>query len=271
MSLLLIMRKVWKYRLATLPIVLCVVVGAVYVIAIKPPVYEAAATYILVNPPPPPTQEQIARNPALGSVDADNPYTRFSDSSVLVQVLASRLNSEEGRRGLAARGADPNYTVAPSAEFGFSAPILQITGTGTNPAAAVNTANLVGLALTNELDRMQEIRSVNKEYRIKTEAVVAPHDAKLKASGKLRALVAVLALGTILLFIAISVLDAVSGVRAQWAQGAADDEGLWDGLVDDDKSSAGAPLEPPLALHPDSRDDPDPDEDAPQWPLEAKR
>jgi hypothetical protein len=259
MSLLLIVRKVWKYKLATLPILAFVLAGAVYVVAVKAPTYEAASTYILVNPPAPPSDAQIARDPALGRIHADNPYMRFSDQSVLVQVLASRLQSEEGRRSLAAQGADPKYTAAPSAEFGFSAPILQITGTGTTPAAAVRTADLVGLALTHELERMQQVRGVDKKYRVTSQEVVAAHDAKLKASGTLRALVAVIALGAILLFIVISVADALSAVRADWAQA----------RIDDDDFAAGS-FEPFL-MDPDSNSRPDPEPDIPEWPVEAQR
>jgi hypothetical protein len=263
MSLLLILRKIWKYKLATLPIFALILAGAVYVIAVAAPTYEAGSTYILVAPPPPPTDDQIARNPALGRINPDNPYTRYSDQSVLVQILASRLNSDETRRSLAKQGADPNYTVAPSAEFGFSAPIMQITGTGTTAAGAINTAHLVGQGLVRELDRMQRERKVDELYRIKTEAVVTAHDATLKASGKLRSLVAVLALGGILLFIVISVLDALSALRAEWRQGL---------VVDDDLVVDGSYL-PPLTLAPDPtyNSDSDPDPDAPPWPIEAKR
>ena len=83
---------------------------------------------------------------------------------------------------------------------------------------AIKTTNLVGAALERELDRMQELRRVNKEYRIKTEAVVTAQDATLKASGKLRSLVAVFALGGIMLFLTISVLDAISILRAEHKQ-----------------------------------------------------
>jgi hypothetical protein len=218
MSLLLIARKIWRYKLATLPIALLVLVGSVYVIAVKAPQYEASSTYILVNPPPPPTDAEIARDPALGRLNSDNPYTRYSDQSVLVQVLASRLNSDEARRGLIARGADPSYTIDPSAQFGFSAPIVQITGTGTTPGAAVGTANLVGQALTNQLKLMQTAKGVAAKYRIDTQEVVAPHNATLKASGKLRALVAVFALGAILLFVSISVAEATGTLREERAR-----------------------------------------------------
>jgi capsular polysaccharide biosynthesis protein len=261
MSLLLILEKIWKYKLVTVPIMACVLAGAYYVVAVTPPTYEASATYILVNPPPLPTDAQIASNPALGRIKGDNPYTRFSDQSVLVQVLAGKLNSEEDRLSLAKRGAEPNYTAAPSAEFGFSAPILQITGTGTSAAAAVTTTNLVGDMLTRELDQMQRDRGVDKDYRIKTEAVVPAHGAKLKPSGKLRSLVAVFVLGTVLLFMAMSILDALSVLRQQWARGRGDDE----------DAAIAASFEPPVTLYPDALSLPDPDPDAPQWPSEAQR
>jgi capsular polysaccharide biosynthesis protein len=261
MSLLLIATKVWKYKLVTFPIFACVLVGAFYVVAVTAPTYEASATYILVNPPPLPTDAQIARDPALGRIKDDNPYTRFSDQAVLVSVLASRLGSDDTRLSLARQGADPNYIAAPSAEFGFSAPILQITGTGTSAAAAVTTTNVVGAAVTRELDQMQRVRGVDKGYRITAEAVVAAHDAKLKPSGKLRSLVAVLVLGTILLFMAMSVLDALSTLRAQWAR-ARTEEG--------DHADQGS-FGPPRTLHRDSASFPDPDPDAPPWPLEAQR
>jgi len=260
MSLLLILSKIWRYKLVTIPIFASVLLGAFYVVAVTAPTYEASATYILVNPPPPPTDAQIARDPSLGRVKDDNPYTRFSDQAVLVQVLASRLTSDQTRRVLIARGADANYIAAPSAEFGFSAPILQITGTGTTAAAAVTTTNVVGAALTQELDQMQAVRGVTKGYRITAEAVVAAHDAKLKPSGKLRSLVAVLVLGTILMFMAISVLDALSTLRAQWVRGrtAASDD------VEDS-------VEPPRTLHRDAPSFTDPNSEASQWPLEAQR
>jgi len=236
-SLLLIAQKIWRYKLVTIPIVALVLLGVFYVIVIKSPVYEAGSTYILVNPPAPPTDSAIARDPSLAHIGADNPYTRYSDQSVVVQLLAGRLSSDEARRALAARGADPGYEIAPSAEFGYSAPIVQITGTGSSPAAAVHTARVVGSAVTSELDRMQAVHNVSPKYRIDTQQVVAPRDATLKASGKLRALVAVLVLGAALLFLAVTVADAFAAIRqARRREPVDDDFGF--------PIAVGAPVEP---------------------------
>jgi hypothetical protein len=214
MTLLAIARKVWRYKLATLPVLAFVLLGTFYVVAVKKPAYEASSTYILVSPPPTPTEDQIARDPRLAR-GTDNPYTRYSDQSVVVQLLTSRLSSDVARRELAKRGADPRYVVEPSAEFGFTAPLVQITGTGSTPAVAVRTAEVVGHAVSAELDGMQQARGVVPKYRIDAQEVVVPRDAKLKASGQLRSLVAVFALGGILLFIVVSVADALPPLRAE--------------------------------------------------------
>jgi capsular polysaccharide biosynthesis protein len=215
MDLLLIARKVWRYKLITLPVVLLTLLGAVYVVVVKEPTYEASSSYILINPPPPPTAEDIARNPALGNVNADNPYTRFADQTVVVQLLASTLSGESARRALMNAGADSRYAVAPTSEFGYSTPIVQITGVGASPKVAVRTAKVVGQAVSRELDRLQQSEGVDSRYRIKTYQVDAPDGAQLRASGQLRALVGVLALGAVLLFVVVSVADALTTLRRE--------------------------------------------------------
>jgi hypothetical protein len=238
-DLLLIARKIWRYKLATLPVIVLTLCGAVYAVAVKDPVYEAKSSYVLINPPAPPTAEEIARDPALGRVNADNPFTRFADQSVVVQVVTGSLSSESTRRALQDQGADSRYTVAPSSELGYSSPIVQITGVGATPRNAVHTAELVGDALTRELDRMQAVRGVDPQYEIKTQEVEAPAGAELRASGQARTLVAVLALGGILLFIVVSGADALSALRRDRVEREA-----WSGPVGDGETWSAGPWPP---------------------------
>ena len=215
MDLLSIARKFWRYRLLTLPVLLLTLAAAVYIVAVKQPVYEAKSSFVLLNPPPPPTAEDIARDPSLGQINTDNPYTRFGDQSVVIQVLASTMTGESARRALVRAGADSRYTVAPSVEFGYSSPIVNITALGASPQAAMSTAKIVDDAIKRELDRMQESHSVDKRYRIKTLEVAAPDEATLQASGKLRMLVGVLGLGAVAMFMLVSILDAVATLSAE--------------------------------------------------------
>jgi hypothetical protein len=212
LNLLSIAQKLWHYKFVTLPILAFVLVGSFYMIAIKAPVYNASSIYNLLPAPPPPTSDQIAVNPRLGRINTNNPYSLYSDQSVVGEVLASQLSSDAARAELAKQGADPSYLVAPSVELGYSAPILEVTGTGSTPEAAVRTANLVGRAAKTELETRQ--RNVAHAYRISMKPVVLAHDAELKASGQLRSLVGVWAIGAILLFLAVSIADALNALRA---------------------------------------------------------
>lgn len=214
MNLLLISRRIWRHRIATLPVIALTLLGACFVVMVKDPEYEAYSSYVLINPPAPPTAEEVAANPTLGRVDPNNPFTRFTDQSVVVDLLASSLSNETARRALSEEGAD-RYTVAPSSDFGYSGLLVEIRGVGSTPRQAMQTAELVGTALTSELDRLQASRGVAARYRIQTQRVVAPDHAEQRVSGKLRTLVGVFALGAILLFVVISAAEGLSALRAE--------------------------------------------------------
>ena len=215
MDLLLIARKIWRHKFLTIPVILLTLVGAAYTIAVKQPLYEATSSFLLINPPPAPTNDDIARDPSLAKVDPNNPYTRFADQSVVIDVLSRTVNSDTARAELIKAGADPRYTVAAATRFGTTSPIVQITGTGATPQAAIGTAKVVGHAVVGELNRMQAEQKVDPGYRITTLQIEFPDGPHLQASGQLRMLVAVLVLGTIVLFIVISVTDAFESLRRE--------------------------------------------------------
>lgn len=225
MDLLSITRKIWRYKLVTLPVVLLTLCGAVYVVAVKQPVYEASSSYVLINPPDPPTPEEIAREPALGRINSHNPYTRFSDQSVVAELLSSAMASESAQRALASAGADSRYTVAPTPQVDRSSPtappIVEITAQGSSPRAATRTAKLVGNAVTRELGRMQAAEGVDSRYRIETRQVDEPDGAQRRASGQLRMLIGVLGLGAVLLVVVVSVANALATLRMERRERAA--------------------------------------------------
>ena len=261
MDLLLIVRKIWRHKLFTVPVILLTLVGAVYVVVVKEPLYEASSSYLLISPRPAPTAEEIARNPALAKVHADNPYTRFADQSVVVDVLERSMSTESARRTLLHAGADPRYTVGSGVEFGSSVPIMQITALAATPEAAVRSAKVVGSAAVAELDRMQEAHDVDPGYRITAMQVEPPAGARLKASGQLRMLVGVLALGTVLLFVVVSVTDALEGLRRErWAEETAVPDPLEELWADEYDLQApngnGASANGKHTDHPGDREDP---------------
>ena len=53
MDLISIARTIFRHKLAMIPAVIITALGIFYVIAIKPPEYQAMATIVLISPPAP--------------------------------------------------------------------------------------------------------------------------------------------------------------------------------------------------------------------------
>src|SRR3954454_23336017 len=100
MDLLLIVTRIWRHKFITLPVILLTLAGCAYVAKVKKPVYQVSATYLLVNPPAPPTAQQIAADPALAHVHTDNPYTRFGNDPVMIDVLSRTMTTPSARESL---------------------------------------------------------------------------------------------------------------------------------------------------------------------------
>jgi hypothetical protein len=86
---------------------------------------------------------------------------------------------------------------------------------GPTPEKALETTRLVSAALEKELRDIQVRESVNERYLIRAVQVESTDEARLRVSSRLRSLVAVLALGTFLLFVLVSIADAVGIKRAE--------------------------------------------------------
>jgi hypothetical protein len=181
---------------------------------IKPKVYQAQASYLLIPPPQAPTPQQIAAHPALAKVNTNNPYVRFNDLTVIVSLLAQTETSNTTRSQLVAQGADPNYQIGPNVQFGTD-PIIQITGSGPTPAAAIKSATVVGKSTIQMLTTLQAQQGVNSAYMISALPLTAPSGATLQVSSLLRTAVSVLALGVIVLFIVVSTLSGIEERRQQ--------------------------------------------------------
>lgn len=196
MDLLAIGRTVWRHRLAVLPVLVLTLLGCMYVLVLAKPVYEAHTSYVLINPP----------------ANTDNPYTRFADQSVVVNILVTSVGSDTTRAALAAEGVDKKYQVAPSATSS-NGPLIEVTGVGSTPNQAVRGALQVSGEVERTLFKMQQSHGVDGRYMIKAEQVERADTAQLKVSGRLRSLVALVAAGVLLTFVVVSVAEAISGMR----------------------------------------------------------
>jgi hypothetical protein len=213
-DLLTIWKSLWRNRWVALPMVLLTLAGAVWVVAMRTPVYESSASLLLLQPPAAPTAGQIEKHPELGRLNSDNPYTRVYDPAILIEVVGDIVQSGPARQRLAAQGADPRYLVANRIRYGFSSPLVQITGTADTPERASVTTRLVTAAFERQLRQLQASERVSPRFFVTVRRVDDPGGATLRAADKMRALVGVLGLGVIGLFGVISVADAVGKLRA---------------------------------------------------------
>jgi capsular polysaccharide biosynthesis protein len=199
MDLFSIFQAIWRHKIAAIPVILLTALGALYVLAMKPPVYDASSSLLLVSPPPPPTEAQIAADPKLAKVNANNPYDTLGalwTADAVVSTVAS--NWPQAQVGLS---ADPD-----------NPPIIQITGSGSTPQAAIQTAETVTYATVTDLYQMQKSQGVLDHYMLTATELTQPQ-AKLSVGGKLRSLIAVLGIGLILLFVVISAAQAMERRR----------------------------------------------------------
>lgn len=211
MDLISIFRAVWRHKLVTIPVILFICLASFYIIAIKAPIYQASASFALVYPPGPPTAAEVAADPKLEKINSANPLVAYGDPSAVTAIVTSLLTTPASQQELEKAGAGNQYQVTASVGSSY---IVDITGVGSSPQAAVLSAKLVTQATEQILYQIQVKQGVNPLYMIKSYQLQVPSQSAQKLSGKLRDLVAVLALGILLLFIAISIAEAIGTRRA---------------------------------------------------------
>jgi capsular polysaccharide biosynthesis protein len=206
MDLLSISQAIWRHKLAALPIVLFMILGTIYIFNIKPPVYQASASLLLVPPPDPPTSAQSTVDPRLGRINSNNPYVNLGNLDLVADVVIDLVTAPSAQQALVREGADPRYDVVISTDF-ESPPIVDITGVGSSAAEAIKSADLVTSAAAADLNQIQQKQGVNSYYLIRGVQLVQPRTAQETVSSKLRDFIVVIALGVIALFVVISVMD----------------------------------------------------------------
>jgi capsular polysaccharide biosynthesis protein len=213
MDLLALSRTLLRHKLVVLPILLLVLLGLFYEVKVKPPTFDANGEIALNSPQKMPTQAQILADPKLyQKVDSNNSWLQSGDLAFLGDAVMDALTSKSAQTQLAAEGVSPKYQIAMSSDAG-NPPFLDITGVGTSAPAAINAANRI-MALA-ETDVAQLQSGVQSQYMIYSEPVVSPTSASDEVTSKLRGLIEVIAVGVILLFIAISIAEAFSRRREE--------------------------------------------------------
>jgi hypothetical protein len=213
MDLLSIAKIILKHKLLVVPVMALTLIGVVYIAAFSKPLYETTADYVFVPPPAAPTAAQIAQDPNLANLNTANVFSRFNDQSIIADAIVSRMSSASTQQSLVNAGADARYTVAPISLYGSPEPMVEVLGTGSTAAEALKTSSVVSTALQRSLYSLQRAQGTVPTYMF-TALQVASSPPVIKVSSMLRSIVAILGVGVVLLFVLVSVGDAIDKKRA---------------------------------------------------------
>ncbi len=208
-----VIKTLWRHKFILIPVLLLTLVAVIYLFAFGPRSYQSTASFALVNPMVP-TEQEIAKNPALGNLNSNNPYLRSSDNTLIAQVLTTRLSTEEVAKSLQMRDLGTEYTVERAGSYG-SGLLIQATATGTSPEQSMDTVAVLGEYLVQELRAMQEINGADERFLFTALPVTTGDHATEQFSSRLRTVIMVGAGGVVLLFAAVSAAQALDRRREE--------------------------------------------------------
>jgi hypothetical protein len=216
MDPLTVLTTLWRHKWVTLPLVMLTIAACVYVYLYAPRTYEANVSYALTAPDVPSSLE-LEKDPDLAKLNSDNPYLRSNDSSLLAQVVITKLSDPAYVDQLNEAGFSTDFKIAPVASLGMG--LVTVSATSSSESESVATAKLVGEQFTSTLTSVQKVNGADDRYLYSPILVRGPGPAKELFSNRLRSLIMVGIAGSVLLFGSVSVARART-VRRQRYEGA---------------------------------------------------
>ncbi|MCU1566017.1 MAG: hypothetical protein JWQ56_954 [Pseudarthrobacter sp.] len=207
-----VLKVLWRHKVSMITVLVLTLVAAAYVFFYAPRSYMASTVYVLVTPRLP-TVEEMRTDAALAAANSDNPYLRSADSSLITQVMATKLSSTDVVDSLKASGLSPDYTVTLPATTG-AGQLIRMEATGSSPQLAITTAEALGQHLTAKLRDAQKVNGANDRYLFTALQIDPPSKATEQFSSRLRSMIVVLIGGVILLFGAVSIARMLESSRA---------------------------------------------------------
>ena len=213
MTVVSIFRETWRHKRVVLPVVLLTLVAAVYVAILRPAEYGSNSSLALIPPPPAPTSSQIASDRSLAKVDANNPYAAYGDLTIVVSLVQEAMANKSIVDHLRSEGVADGYAIQtslPPVAGEMPPPVFDITGVGPTAGAAVRAAGILDQQVIATLDQLQESQGVNRRYFVTAQLLSPPGTAETELSARAASLLAVLILGVVTLFVALSIRRAAA-------------------------------------------------------------
>jgi len=207
-----VLKILWRHKVSMITVLVLTLVAAAYVFFYAPRSYMASTVYVLVTPRVP-TVEEMRTDPALATANSDNPYLRSADSSLITQVMATKLSSTDVVDSLKATGLSPDYTVTLPATTG-AGQLVRMEATGSSPQSAITSVEALGQRLVTTLRDAQKVNGADDRYLFTALQIDPPSKATEQFSSRLRSMIVVLIGGVILLFGAVSIARMLEASRA---------------------------------------------------------
>jgi hypothetical protein len=173
------------------------------------PTYQASGSALLVGAPP-------AQNPDDPDTLNQNPFTRLDASTAVLTAVATQImDAGPTRESLIAEGASKDYQVGQATD---GTPVFVVVATDRDAEVAIGTVNLVLDRLGEELDSRQADAGAPPEARVRSIVITEPDEATELLGGRIRAFLALSALGAAASVSLAFVADAIAQGRERRSQ-----------------------------------------------------
>jgi hypothetical protein len=191
-----VLAKRWYIVAAGLALTLAAALGVNFLIS---PSYTATGSVVLSVPPNLPERAESL-----------NPYLAYGNLEVAAKVVASAMNQPSVVREQRRQGASGSFVVDLDPER--SSPIITVDSRAATAPAAIRTVEVVTAGVQQQLADRQKALGAPQNTWITATTVVVPEEANRAIGSRLRAISAVVVLGSIA---TLSLAFAVEG----WSQG----------------------------------------------------
>lgn len=191
-----VLAKRWYIVAAGLALTLAAALGVNFLIS---PSYTATGSVVLSVPPNLPERAESL-----------NPYLAYGNLEVAAKVVASAMNQPSVVREQKRKGASGSFVVDLDPER--SSPIITVDSRAATATAAIRTVEVVTAGVQQQLADRQKGLGAPQNTWITASTVVVPEEANRAIGSRLRAISAVMVLGSIA---TLSLAFAVEG----WSQG----------------------------------------------------
>ena len=189
LSLIRLLARNWR---VTVPAGLLTLIGLVASLQFASPSYQATGSIVLLSPPEAPDVNAVPQ-PA-PTVTGQNPFARYDDLSIVADILARVMDSDSRRAEFERSGVTDYKVVANGLQRG---PVIEVTGEGSSPDAAMGSAALLLANVDTVLVELQQAEGADPDYFITSAPLEPPSTATAVYGSTVRTAIAALVVGAL--------------------------------------------------------------------------